>query len=272
MTSSANFNFYTKEFYDFKKGWTHRSAEIITSALLEYFKPQSVIDVGCGTGTWLAAFRNQGIGDVIGVDGEYVDESMLEIPRENFLPFDLSTPLEIDRKFDLAISLEVAEHLDGTHADRFVNTLTDLAPIVLFSGAIPHQGGVNHVNEQWQDYWAGKFESNNYVPIDAIRKMTWSDTNVAAHYAQNILLYVSRDAIDHHDELAKASHNTDLGMLNIVHPTRYLRMVEKSNRLSKTVENLQEELNRSKDPNYMSLRNTLGVLPALVKNALAKRF
>lgn len=269
--SRESSDLYTREFYEYKKGWTHRSADTITSVLLEHFTPQSVVDVGCGTGTWLAAFRNHGISDVLGVDGDYVEESMLEIPRENFLPFDLSKPLQLERGFDLAISLEVAEHLDEAHADNFIDSLTDLAPIVLFSGAIPHQGGVNHVNEQWQDYWADKFKLKDYIPIDAIRKFTWSNNDVAAHYAQNIILYVSRNALMKNKKLETAANRTDIDMLNVVHPDRYMRVVEKNARLASTVENLQEELDRSKDPAYMSLRNTLSVLPTLIKNALSKR-
>ena len=62
---------------------------------------------------------------------------------------DLAQPLQIDRRFDLALSLEVAEHLPPECGSEFVQTLTDLSSVILFSAAIPFQGGTDHLNEQW---------------------------------------------------------------------------------------------------------------------------
>ncbi len=271
MTSDDHSLLYTKEFYEYKKGWTHRSADAVSSTLLELIKPQSVVDVGCGTGTWLAAFKNHGVNDLLGIDGDYVETPMLEIPHEQFMPFDLSTPLQLERTFDLAISLEVAEHLDECCANAFVTTLTELAPIVLFSAAITHQGGVNHVNEQWQDYWQQKFEAKGYVAIDHIKKAAWNNINVAAHYPQNILLYVSQEQLQSSPKLEQAADQTNSAMIKVVHPLRYLRMVEKNTHLEQTTRNLKEQIQHMQDPDYMSLQSTLKLLPKLVVNAITNR-
>lgn len=84
---------YSKAFYEFNKGWSHRTVGGVSSSLIELIKPQSIIDVGCGTCTLLAAFRNHAVNNQLGIDGNYVERSILEISQKQFLSFDLSLPL-----------------------------------------------------------------------------------------------------------------------------------------------------------------------------------
>jgi hypothetical protein len=134
--------------------------------------------------------RELGVEDTLGVDGAHVVLEALEIPRDRFVVHDLSLPLELERRFDLAISLEVAEHLPPECADAFVRTLVGLAPVVLFSAAVPGQGGTLHLNEQWPSYWAGKFEMQGYRCLDVLRDEFWGNDEVAWWYQQNMLLFV----------------------------------------------------------------------------------
>ena len=155
----ARARLYTPQFYDLHQDGARRSARQIIPLVLNWVRANSVVDVGCGTGSWLATVRECGNDDIIGVDGDYVYQSQLEIPRATFVARDLTRPVDLGRSFDLAISLEVAEHLPAPCASTFVASLVKLAPIVLFSAAIPGQGGTDHVNEQWQDYGAICFRS-----------------------------------------------------------------------------------------------------------------
>lgn len=139
---------YDERFFEELREGARSSARAVVPLVMRMLAPASVVDVGCGLGTWLAVFAENGISDFLGIDGSYVDPLRLEIPRGRFLPHDLSTPLRLDRRFDLAVSLEVAEHLPGSAAETCVGSLAELAPLVLFSAAIPFQGGTNHVNEQ----------------------------------------------------------------------------------------------------------------------------
>ena len=144
---------YSGEFYQHIRQGSHRSAEEIVPLIMTSWQPRSVIDVGCGLGAWLRVFKQHGVEDVFGVDGSYVDTKTLEIPVERFAAVDLAKPFHLDRQFDLVMSLEVAEHIPGACAEIFIESVTRLGPVVLFSAAIPFQGGTHHVNEQWPDYW-----------------------------------------------------------------------------------------------------------------------
>ena len=92
-------------------------------------------------------------------------------------------------KWEMILSLEVGEHLPKECAETFVYSLTQLAPVILFSAAIPFQGGTQHVNEQWQDYWVKHFQNKGYVAIDCIRNRVWGNERVEVWYAQNILIF-----------------------------------------------------------------------------------
>lgn len=161
--------------------------------VLEHVKSSSVLDVGCGTGTWLKAFEEQGIVDYQGVDGAHLDRSLLKIPADRFLVYDLNHPFSLNRSFDLVLSLEVAEHLEERYADGHVETLVNHGKAILFSAAVPGQGGQHHVNEQWPEYWQEKFGKHGFYFHDVIRPRIWNNRGVDWWYRQNIFL-VTREA------------------------------------------------------------------------------
>lgn len=133
----------------------------------------------------------------------------------------MEKPLCLDRKFDLAISLEVAEHLKESVSKRFIDSLTNLAPVVLFSATIPYQSGTSHVNEQWPKYWADIFKSKGYVGIDYLRDKIWDDERVVYWYAQNTILYVNRDYLSTNKKLQLEYEKTEGRVLSRVHPQVY---------------------------------------------------
>lgn len=170
-----------------------RSAEVIVPLLLAWFAPASVVDVGCGRGAFLSVCKTHGVTDILGIDGDHHPAATRLIADHEFVAADLHDPPPLERRFDLAVCTEVAEHLDAADADRFVRYLTTLAPVVAFSAAIPDQGGVHHVNEQWPAYWSARFATHGYRPVDALRPRLWNDERVAFWYAQNLVLFVAHD-------------------------------------------------------------------------------
>ena len=152
---------------------SRRSARTVVPLVKRLLSPKSVIDVGCGTGTWLSAFAESGIRDYVGVEGNHFPTGMLEIPAENYVSFDLTRPYACDRTFDLVVSLEVAERLPSQCAVPFVQSLVALGSAVLFCAATPRQRGTHHISEQWQDYWAALFRRHDCQAIDSIRNEVW---------------------------------------------------------------------------------------------------
>lgn len=180
---------YTRAFFDDVASGTRDSARAVVPLVNELVRPASVLDVGCATGTWLAEWENAGVSDVQGIDGDYVDRAALQIPVSRFVPANLEQSFSLGRKFDLVQTLEVAEHLDEAYADRFVDSLTRHGDTILFSAAIPGQGGTHHVNERWPSYWAGKFAKAGFTAYDVIRPRIWTNPDVAFFYRQNMLLF-----------------------------------------------------------------------------------
>lgn len=171
-----------------------RSPELFVPHLIDLFQPQSVVDFGCGIGNFLEVFHRLGVPDVFGVDGAWVDVSKFakHVSPERLIRADLSQPLQLDRKFDLVISFEVAEHLSPESAAQFVETLTSAGDIIVFSAAIPFQAGQNHLNEQWPEYWSELFARHNFERFDLIRPRIWDIPEIQVWYRQNSFVYIRK--------------------------------------------------------------------------------
>lgn len=186
---------YDAEFFERNRALSLRSAEVVVPLVMERVGPiTSVVDIGCGIGTWLAAFASGGVHTLLGVDGDYVDRETLLIDRSNFTPAELTESIRLDRRFDLAISLEVAEHLPESRAATFVADLCRLSDRVLFSAAIPGQPGTNHINLQWPSYWIRLFAEQGYGATDPIRPKIWHRDDIPYWYRQNIVLFIKGHA------------------------------------------------------------------------------
>lgn len=192
MTPTRAMSPYDAVFFRGQREASYAAARIILPMVRSWIPVNSVLDVGCGAGPWLAAARDLQIDDVYGVDGDYVDRTLLMIPPDQFHPWDLSRPLDLGRRFDLVISVEVAEHIQPVAADSFVDNLVRHGDAVLFSAAIPGQGGTDHINEQWPDYWKAKFSSHGYRQYDVLRSRIWNLAPIPSCYRQNSYIYVAQ--------------------------------------------------------------------------------
>lgn len=215
---------YGHRFYARRHEGTAYAAKAVLGILLERLPGiRSAVDVGCGVGTWLSVLKERGIEDIQGFDGPWVDRSLLSIPSERFSEIDLGkTMVTSARRFDLAISLEVAEHLAEERARDFVAALTALSNRILFSAAVPFQGGRNHVNEQWQGYWAERFAERGYQAYDLIRPRVWTDDRIAFWYRQNVVVYVRTGSEIALGDLPPASPS----QLDVIHPALFERNME----------------------------------------------
>lgn len=204
---------YGYDFYTGGEDDPYDSPRAVVPAVCYLLHPKRVLDVGCGIGIWLSVFREYGVDYILGIDGFHVDPKWLRIPKESFKQADLSCPLELNERFDLAVCLEVAEHLPPRSADGLLDLLTKSSPCVLFSAAIPLQGGVEHVNERWPEYWHAKFQERDFRKFDVIRGGIWANPKVRYWYRQNIFLYAHAPYVPTNHALAGATFTADDLML-----------------------------------------------------------
>ncbi len=236
----SNHENYDSEFFKNLKKGSLNSAKEIVPFLLKNLKINSVIDIGCGCGTWLKIFEDMGVKDITGVDGTNSNESLV-INQKNLIIHnlnDLIKSFKPIKKYDIALSLEVAEHLNKEAGDALVKSLTSCSDIVLFSASIPDQGGgTNHVNEQWPDYWEKRFRKEGFVAIDAIRLNFWGNENVEPWYYQNTILYVRKGKIKSNSFLKKELEKTKSPIPSLVSPIIFITLQKKFNVVRKIFPN-----------------------------------
>lgn len=211
---------YNEAFYDRQVAGSVSSAEVILGLLYDFYQPQSVIDVGCGRGAWLSVAESLGTKTLIGLDGRWNTKDKLLSQNIDFTSVDLEGPIDIRGKYDLCISLEVAEHLASKRAKAFVEILCKASNVVLFSAAIVNQGGENHINEQWQSYWIELFQANGYEYFDIFRGVIWENEKVDWWYRQNVFLFINISEIGDQINMEKLK-GMEEKIPNIVHPNYY---------------------------------------------------
>jgi SAM-dependent methyltransferase len=221
---------YPREFYQRQRAGSFRSAEAVIAVILPLVRPASVVDLGCGVGTWLRAFQNAGVTDILGLDGGHVDPAMLEIPPDRFRTADLTAPPPLGRRFDLALCLEVAEHLPADRAAALVAALVAAAPCVLFSAAVPGQGGVHHINEAWPSFWSQRFAVHGYERLDPVRPRVWRDPAVSWWYKQNTYLFCSAETIRDHPALARELEMARAFPFELIYTKVFKALISRSRR------------------------------------------
>jgi SAM-dependent methyltransferase len=244
---------YSQRFYEEDIITAGRSAAEIVPLIIKLLPIKSVVDVGCGAGAWLAEFKKHGVTETVGIDGTHAHTEWLD--QTEFIVHDLTKRIALDRTFDLSMCLEVAEHLPLESADTLVTSLCSLSKQVIFSAAVPHQGGLHHINEQWPEYWEQKFRKNGYTVIDCFRETLWDNNEVAYWYAQNLLLFVHESALTQSSELSALAKATNRRCLSRIHPKTFLKSRE-----------------RLLNPAYIISRLIWNSCPKSIRSLLIKRY
>jgi hypothetical protein len=183
---------------------------------------RSVVEFGCGFASWLRVARELGATEIRGYDIPDLPFAARGLADAEFRAADLAQFISVDKVFDLAICLEVAQRLPAGAAASLVRTLCSAADWVLFSAAVPFQGGADHINENWMEYWAGLFSGNGFLCYDILREKVWYDREIPFYYRQNSCLYVRRGA---HEALASLGFEPSARPPSLIHPELYLELL-----------------------------------------------
>lgn len=223
---------YGQEFFAQQVDGSLRSARLYLGHLFARWVPSSVVDIGCGRGAWLAVCAEQGVKRLVGIDGAWISQDMMLDPTIEFRPADLQAEFLPAESYELALSLEVAEHLHPNASDGFIRSLASHSDAIVFSAAFTAQPGENHINTQPHTFWAHKLLSNGYQLFDFFRPEFWSDARVEPWYRQNTFLYVKpRHPL--YDILVRDGHHCyeDARFVDCIHPWLYFGALDEIARL-----------------------------------------
>jgi Methyltransferase domain len=186
---------YSDIFYNYIEEGARTSARVVAEIIMPTLNPKSLLDVGCGRGAWLAEWRMAGVNDIMGIDGDYVNRSTLHVAVTEFEGRDLRHSFDLRRTFDLVQSLEVAEHISVEFAATFISNLVRHGDVVMFSAAVPGQGGEDHINEQPLEFWRKHFLQHGFEAYDVVRPHLVKKSQVAHWYKYNTLIYIHPRAL-----------------------------------------------------------------------------
>jgi hypothetical protein len=240
---------YDEAFYAEHVNGSLQSARTYLAHLFALWRPASVVDLGCGRGAWLAACGELGVERLTGLDGDWVSQDMMLAPEIAFRRANLREEITPGERHDLAMSLEVAEHLPTASSDAFVRSLVAHADAILFGAAYLGQPGRDHINTQPHSFWADKFLAHGYQLFDFFRPQFWSDAAVEPWYRQNTFLYV-RPGHPLHAALVGAGQSPlpDARFVDCIHPWLYVGMAQQVQALQQRLMQLQQGLAASAAP------------------------
>jgi SAM-dependent methyltransferase len=204
--------------------------QVALPILLVDYMPTSLLDVGCGNGTWLKAAMDFGIRDVFGVDGVEIPIDKLHVPVEKIQHQDLTRPWNLSRQFDAVICFEVAEHLDSSFGSTLIDALVKHSDSIYFSAACPDQMGQHHVNCQWPAYWQKLFNERGYKCLDEIRWKIWDDARIEPWYRQN-LFFACKD---------ESAAGKEPRIKSVIHPEMISLVIPESERFEGHVNRIED--------------------------------
>lgn len=210
---------YSGSFYAHHHEDSLASAKGVLAALSRYIKVRTILDVGCGSGSWLIAADQvmPAVTTLIGVDGPWA-KPQIDSTVMSFQTVDLIEPFSLGKSFDLVISMEVGEHLPVSSSSVYVESLTSHSDLILFSAAIKGQGGTNHINEQPQTFWVELFNRYGFNVYFFLRGQLWRDASIAYWYRQNLCCFARDNSPIDHTLKNIEEHSSEIFLVDVAHP------------------------------------------------------
>ena len=234
----------------------------VVPLLIQMFHPVNVLDVGCGIGTWLSVFKENGVREIQGIDGSFVNKELLlaYISESEFFAHDLSISFDFGKKFDLVTCLEVGEHLEKKHAYSFIKSVCKHSDTIVFSAAVPGQGGQNHLNEQWPAYWINIFKMHGFNCYDILRPLIWNVQEIDWWYKQNMLVFSNK---------ALPGYEASYSILPMVHPQHLEQKINTNRQQDARIREL-EIMGGTSTTNIIGVKTACKILIETVRNKISK--
>jgi len=188
---------YDNKYYK-KKYIKYRSWEKdIGRNIVSMFQPKSILDLGCGIGSYLEGALEGGCKDLYGIELNY-DKAKKYITKNISFYIksgDITKELNLKKKFDCVLSIEVAEHVEMSQVSFFINNIIRYAEkYILFTAAPPGQPGRGHINLKKKNFWIKYIEDKGVTYKDEIVQQcvkAWSDFNTPLYILQNLMVFES---------------------------------------------------------------------------------
>ena len=163
--------------------------------LYDELKSNSVLDLGCGVGSYLEGFFNAGCRDLLGIElnfdkaKKYIVDNIFSFIIEG----DATTDLNLNRKFDCVVSFEVGEHIEPDGTEMFIDNLTLYSNrYIILTTASPGQRGTGHINLRNKDFWIKSITVKGFLyRKDLVEKyrIAWKKFNVEKYILNNLMVF-----------------------------------------------------------------------------------
>jgi Methyltransferase domain len=196
------------------------SQRTILAYLAEIRAFRSVVEFGCGRASWLHAARQLGAKEIRGYDNIEMPMERRGLTPQQFVRANINQPIELEKKFDLAICVGGTQEVSESTSATLIQTLCAASNWILFAAALPYQSGKRLANEFWLESWAKLFSDSGFTCYDILRRTFWHDARVAYYYRQSVCLFIRPGA---HYALKARGFEPSARPPSLVHPEMYLR-------------------------------------------------
>ena len=226
---------YNKNFHSEIKEESETAQNIILY-IYNRLKPTSVICFECENEIWLNSLKKMGCNDVVSINSCYFHKLKQPFEEDNFIYADLTKPIILEKKYDLAISLKITKDIFNDHLEEYLQNLTRASDIILFTAILSLDEG-DYEKEPYPSYWVDKFEKYNYVPCDVLRWTFWNDKKIGCEYKQNIMFFCKKEKLSK----LKEQFIFEKMPFDIVHPAKYQKLIEDREKVNIIIRQLNEK-------------------------------
>lgn len=153
--------------------------------IIRIYHPNSIIDIGCGSGKAMDYFLQKGVEEVKGIEGSKMAIKHSKYPKL-IIPHNLNKEINLNKKFDLLYSFEFIEHIHPKYVNQVLRTFSNHSNIIVMTAASPGAHGQGHFNCKDQQYWVKKFRKYDYK---LNQKNTQRLKNCGDIFSDNILVF-----------------------------------------------------------------------------------